>query len=105
MIATAGFTLISEALFLKKPYCAFPMSGQFEQQLNAAMLEQLGYGKNAQQLTSETISDFLYRLPDYQTQVDTYEGSDNQQIQQKLDELVADDASAARHYHELRTRE
>jgi uncharacterized protein (TIGR00661 family) len=44
VIATAGFTLISEALYLGKPYLAFPMEGQFEQQLNADMLQQQGYG-------------------------------------------------------------
>ena len=65
VIATAGFTLISEALYLKKPYCALPMNGQFEQQLNASMLAELGYGKNAQELAPETIGDFLYRLPEY----------------------------------------
>ncbi len=68
VIATAGFTLISEALYLKKPYCAFPMIGQFEQQLNASMLAELGYGKNAQALAPETIGDFLYRLPEYEAQ-------------------------------------
>ena len=46
VIATAGFTLISEALFLRKPYLALPMQGQFEQQLNAFQLDQLGYGKS-----------------------------------------------------------
>ncbi len=102
VIATAGFTLISEALFLKKPYCAFPMTGQFEQQLNATMLAQLGYGKNAQSLTAETIGDFLYRIPDYETQLSGYRQSDNLAIQQKLDDLLADDAALARQFHEQR---
>ena len=42
VIATAGFTLISESLHLGKPYCALPMQGQFEQQLNAFQLQRLG---------------------------------------------------------------
>ncbi len=103
VIATAGFTLISEALYLGKPYCAFPMTGQFEQQLNAAMLEQLGYGKNAQQLTPETVSDFIYRLPDYQARLSGYAAQDNHQILAKLDDLVADDAAEARRFHALRS--
>ncbi|MDZ7616682.1 MAG: glycosyltransferase family protein, partial [Patescibacteria group bacterium] len=45
VMATAGFTLISEALHLRKPYLAMPMRGQFEQELNAYQLEQAGYGK------------------------------------------------------------
>lgn len=33
VMATAGFTLISESLQLGKPYLAMPMDGQYEQQL------------------------------------------------------------------------
>jgi len=102
VIATAGVTLISESLYLRKPYCAFPMSGEFEQQLNAAMLEQLGFGKNARRLTTETVADFLYRLPDYERRLRDYLPSDNSKILHKLDELVADDASGAHRYHEMR---
>ena len=51
VIATAGFTLISEALCLRKPYLALPMQGQFEQQLNGFQLQQLGYGKSVAQPT------------------------------------------------------
>jgi uncharacterized protein (TIGR00661 family) len=40
-MATAGFTLISEALHLKKPYLALPMIGQFEQAINAVFLEEM----------------------------------------------------------------
>ena len=47
VMATAGFTLMSEALWLKKPMLALPMAGQFEQQLNGHCLEQMGLGKNA----------------------------------------------------------
>lgn len=105
VIATAGFTLISEALYLRKPYCAFPMEGQFEQQLNATMLAQLGYGKNVQELVPESISDFFYRLPDYDLRLHDYPARDNREIQQKLGELVADDAQLAQEYHERRQRE
>jgi len=48
VIATAGFTLISEALFLQKPYFALPLQGQFEQTLNALFLKQAGYGDYAE---------------------------------------------------------
>lgn len=104
VIATAGFTLISEALHLKKPYCALPMLGQFEQQLNAFQLDQLGYGKDASNATPEAIGDFLYQLPDYQGQLTDYRSSDNREIKQKLDELLADDASLAREFHQKRSR-
>ncbi len=103
VIATAGFTLISEALYLRKPYCALPMSGQFEQELNAFMLAELGYGKNAAELGRETLGDFLYHVPDYEQHLAQYPAEDNHAIQQKLDELLADDCALAREYHRRRT--
>ncbi|MGA0714638.1 MAG: glycosyltransferase family protein, partial [Gemmobacter sp.] len=47
VIATAGFTLMSECLYLEKPLLALPMTGQFEQQVNALFLERSGCGVNA----------------------------------------------------------
>ena len=63
VIATAGFTLISEALYLHKPYLALPMQGQFEQELNAFQLESLGYGKNVTEVSAEAIGDFRFDTP------------------------------------------
>jgi uncharacterized protein (TIGR00661 family) len=47
VIATAGFTLITESLHLGKPYLALPMRGQFEQELNALLLAELGSADRA----------------------------------------------------------
>ncbi len=102
VIATAGFTLISEALCLKKPYLALPMQGQFEQQLNAFQLSQLGYGKSASDVTPESVGDFLYRLPEYRERLNTYQAGDNRAIKAKLDELLADGARLARQFHTQR---
>ncbi len=102
VIATAGFTLISEALCLRKPYLALPMRGQFEQELNAFQLQKLGYGKCAPKPTSEIIGDFLYRLPDFEQRLLDYVPGDNGDIKKKLDELLADDCALARQFHEQR---
>lgn len=102
VIATAGFTLISEALRLRKPYLALPMRGQFEQELNAFQLQELGYGKSAAEPTSEVIGDFLYRLPDFQQRLLEYTPGDNSDIKKKLDDLLADDCAVARQFHEQR---
>ena len=45
VLCTAGFTLISEALFLGKPLLAVPNRGIFEQTLNAVFLERESLGK------------------------------------------------------------
>lgn len=63
VIATAGFTLISEAMYLQKPYLAFPMHGQFEQKLNALCLERLGVGMAGNRADCETVAEFFLRLP------------------------------------------
>ena len=91
IIATAGFTLISEALHLSKPYLAFPMQGQFEQHLNAFMLEKHGYGAQCQTPDRKQIAAFLYEIPHYQTALEQYPRAGNAAITDKLDELLADD--------------
>jgi uncharacterized protein (TIGR00661 family) len=44
VIAPAGHQLISEALYLGKPVLAFPQKGQYEQTVNARMLQKAGRG-------------------------------------------------------------
>jgi uncharacterized protein (TIGR00661 family) len=102
VMATAGFTLISEALYLKKPYLALPMRGQFEQELNAFQLEQLGLGRNLVEITHDAIAAFLYHEPDYAVRLQEYVPGSNDAIQRKLDELLDNDAAGARWYHEHR---
>jgi uncharacterized protein (TIGR00661 family) len=43
VIANAGFSLISEALYLGKPYLAWPVKRQFEQIFNAYYIGKTGY--------------------------------------------------------------
>jgi uncharacterized protein (TIGR00661 family) len=102
VMATAGFTLISEALYLRKPYMAMPMQGQFEQQLNAFQLERLGYGKEVADIQAEAIGDFLYRVPEYAGRLKDYEADDNRAIKNKLDELLDHNCALAREFHEQR---
>ena len=107
VVATAGFTLMSEAFYLAKPYLAMPMQGQFEQQLNGIWLEMLGFGLNAPIITEHHIGHFLYRLNDYSANFeghlrhyrDYLEGKENEvnyEICHKLDELLADNCRVLR---------
>ena len=102
IIATAGFTLISEALYLGKPYLAMPMRGQFEQELNALMIDQLGYGKRVTRPRSASIAEFLYRLPEYRERLNDYPRQGNGAIMAKLDELLAGDCALAREFYDRR---
>ncbi|MEX0738772.1 MAG: MJ1255/VC2487 family glycosyltransferase [Pseudohongiella sp.] len=99
VVATAGFTLISEAIYLGKPYLALPMIGQFEQQLNAICLAELGFGVNVQKPDRASIEDFFGRLPTLKSNVMAYAAGHQQQgrrdansaIKSKLESLLADD--------------
>lgn len=70
VISTAGFTLLSEALYLGKPVLAVPNQGLFEQTLNARHLARLGHGEWVEQenLTPEFIQGFLGRAEQYRSQ-------------------------------------
>ena len=99
VIATAGFTLITEALYLAKPYFALPMEGQFEQALNALMLDQLGFGKSSFDLHSDQIAAFIYRIPDYKKNLKNYPHEGNQKIKEFLDKLLANQGQRLKDFH------
>lgn len=104
VIATAGFTLMTESLHLRKPYLALPMKGQFEQSLNALLLGRLGYGKNGWRARPEDVGEFLYRLPEYRERLAEYPAQGNEAIKARLDALVSDGAAEARAFHRRRPR-
>jgi len=63
VLTNGGYTLISESLFLGKPVLSVPVSGQFEQWINAHFLQKLGFGISCEQdqLTSEIVRSFARR--------------------------------------------
>ena len=67
VLCTAGFTLISEALYLGKPLLAVPNGGIFEQTLNAIFLEREGLGKAVigRHLSADDLLDFRKNLDMY----------------------------------------
>jgi uncharacterized protein (TIGR00661 family) len=65
IIATSGFTLISEALYLGKPYMAIPQKGQYEQVFNALSVEKIGAGVYPKHLDENAILDFIINLKKY----------------------------------------
>lgn len=108
VIATAGFTLISEAMYLQKPYLAFPMHGQFEQQLNGLCLEELGYGMNAGAADYATLSEFLSSVPRFAEALQHYadgfsnnpQACQNLAIRERLDMLLANEGAVLREFHQ-----
>jgi uncharacterized protein (TIGR00661 family) len=88
IIANSGFSLVTEALHLGKPYLAVPVSHQFEQIFNAYWLEKSGYGAYWEELNRERIESFLYNVPHYRQSLSGYPRQGNQALFQKLDSLI-----------------
>ena len=88
VIANSGFTLVTEALHLHKPYLGLPVQGQFEQILNAYYIEKLEYGRYYDELDREKIEAFLYNLDVFKKNVKKYKRQDNSLILKKLDQLI-----------------
>ncbi|RPH68999.1 MAG: teichoic acid biosynthesis protein [Myxococcaceae bacterium] len=66
VVAGGGFTLLSEAVYLKKPVLSVPVERQFEQVLNALYIQELGYGAYARRLDEAALDAFLARVPDHE---------------------------------------
>jgi uncharacterized protein (TIGR00661 family) len=95
IVANAGFSLVTEALHLGKPYLAVPVEHQFEQIFNAYWLDKSGYGAfwptNRKQdgLNKERIDSFLYNLPHFRDNLRNYPRQGNDALFAKLDSLIA----------------
>ncbi|WP_022824021.1 glycosyltransferase family protein [Hymenobacter norwichensis] len=89
IITNGGFSLISEAVFLHKPICAIPIPAQFEQFLNAAEVEKLGYGRHFPALTADNLKAFLYDLTGFETALTSYSQDGNELLFRQLDALLA----------------
>jgi uncharacterized protein (TIGR00661 family) len=59
VIATAGFSLLSECLHLRKKALLLPIGGQYEQIVNACYAEQLGVALHRSRLDAPTVADYL----------------------------------------------
>jgi uncharacterized protein (TIGR00661 family) len=88
VIANAGFSLISEALYLGKPYLAWPVKRQFEQVFNAYYVGEMGYGACWDELNKERVESFLFNLDRYAEKLAAYPRRDNSALFEKLDELI-----------------
>jgi uncharacterized protein (TIGR00661 family) len=90
IVANAGFSLISEALYLEKPYLAWPVKHQFEQVFNAFYIGEMGYGAYWEDLNKERVESFLFNLDEYRENLAHYPRADNSVILAKFDELITE---------------
>lgn len=94
VIAGGGYSLMGEAVHLRVPMLSMPIGGQYEQELNARYLQQLGYGayldtaKRA--LDATVVSEFLARVDEMTRALASYQPRDNTMLFACIDELLRD---------------
>lgn len=89
VVAGGGYTLMSEAVYLRKPVLSLPVQGQFEQTLNALYLQQLGYGRHTEVLDKPTLDAFLSDVPRCAENLKGYSQDGNRLMLEALDEQIA----------------
>lgn len=79
VISTAGFTLMSEALYLGKPIMVVPNNGIFEQTLNALFLQKEGLGAAVfnRSIRTDDVTAFLERRTEFARRIRGRAGSGN----------------------------
>jgi uncharacterized protein (TIGR00661 family) len=88
VISNGGFTLMSEAIYLKKPVFCVPVRRQPEQTVNAMYLDKLGYGEFHDALTKENFEEFLLKLDIYRNSLNSFKHGGNQKILDALDDAI-----------------
>jgi len=91
VICTAGFTLISEVLYLGKPALVMPNGGILEQTLNAIFLEQsgLGVGIIDRPITVQDILTFFDNCSVYEARLKSYSACGNSSAVMHIQRILA----------------
>lgn len=90
VIANGGFSFISEAVYLQKPVYSFPIKGQFEQWMNAAYIDKLGYGRHFETLNADNLKAFFYDLTVFENNLNTYRQNGNALLFETLDKWISE---------------
>jgi uncharacterized protein (TIGR00661 family) len=84
VILNGGFTLMSEAIYLKKPIFSIPIKGDFEQILNGLILEKSGWGVFCSHLNEKVLKNFLKNLSLFEENLKEYNQNKNAIFEKKL---------------------
>jgi len=88
VIVNGGFTVITEALYLKKPVLAVPIENQFEQEFNGFTLRNRGYGDYTQDVSSYDFDGFEMRLKFFKHNLKKLKKWDNSHALKIVDRLI-----------------
>jgi len=90
VVSGGGYTVMSEAVYLRKPMLSVPVKRQFEQIMNGRYLQFEGYGEYTDALTTPGIQAFLERVPDYRRNLDGYRQDGNEETFAALAQALAE---------------
>ena len=93
VVGGGGYTLMSEAVYLKKPMLSVPIGGQFEQVLNALYLQKLNYGMHARALDGKVLGEFLEKVDGCAKSLQGFNQDGNTVLLEKLDALLLEAAA------------
>ncbi|RMF55810.1 hypothetical protein D6745_01055 [Candidatus Woesearchaeota archaeon] len=88
VITNGGFTLITEALYLRKPVLSVPVKKQFEQILNAHYLDKTGIGKFCEEISVSAVKSFLKSLRKYKKKLEQRHSWDNHKIIARINLII-----------------
>ena len=79
VISSAGNTLLSESIFLKKPFYGITLQGLFEQRLNLYLLNDTGWGDGCKisELSEDHILNFINNINYYKDKIQSADTVDN----------------------------
>ena len=103
VIAGGGFSLMSEAVSLHIPMLSIPIEHQFEQDVNARYLEQLGYGVCSRTVDTDIVEGFLARTNEFAQALAGYERQDNSMLFACVDEIIDRCSSHGKRLKRLKT--
>lgn len=90
VVASAGYSLMSESVYLRKPMLALPLAGQFEQAMNSRYLEALGYGTASAALDEPALEHFLEHEPRLAENLAGYHQDGNTVTLETVDTVIAE---------------
>jgi len=90
VLTNGGFSLISEAVYLHKPILSFPLAGQFEQFVNGAQVERMGYGRCFEAFSPDAVKAFLHDLEDFTQALAAYRQEGNTLTLAAVDHFLAE---------------
>lgn len=88
VVAGGGFSLMGEAVYLRKPMLSVPLEGQFEQTLNAVYLQKLGYGLHRKEIAAADVDQLLARTPEFDANLAQYAQDGNARLFEVLAEQL-----------------